>query len=137
MQVATGARLRKTLKRVRPEDFEGIEPNPISRRGKRVSRAKVHAYAWAKRMDPFMKLGDAEVYLVLSYLNAKETEPLRRVSKFWKTTSEFHLTRKALLSRFPWAASRADQCENREESSLLFRRCCEYIGCENRGLWID
>ncbi len=76
------------------------------------------------RRDPFDKLGDTEVGLITSFLSARDTEILRRVSKQWKGYSEyFHSTEAAVLRHFPWAAARAKKCGSREEFNLLFRRC--------------
>ena len=76
--------------------------------------------------DPFHTLGDDEVSLIIALLPARDTETLRRVSKLWKRSSEYHCANAALLKHFPWAIAKADSYETREEANLQFRRCRMY-----------
>ena len=76
--------------------------------------------------DPFHTLSDDEVSLIIALLPAKDTETLRRVSKLWKRSSEYHCGKSALLKYFPWAIAKADRCETRGAANLQFRRCRMY-----------
>ncbi|MCJ1469510.1 hypothetical protein MMC07_008143 [Pseudocyphellaria aurata] len=74
------------------------------------------------RRDPFDVLVDDAVHLVISYLAARDTETLRRVSKLWKASSEAHCGRNALQQHFPLAAAKTKGCGSRLEENLRFRR---------------
>lgn len=76
--------------------------------------------------DPFHTLSDDEVHLIIALLPAGDTETLRRVSKLWKASSEYHCGKAALVRHFPWAAEKANRCETREAANLQFRRCLHY-----------
>ena len=76
--------------------------------------------------DPFHTLGDDEVHLIIALLPEGDTETLRRVSKLWKASSEYHCGKGALMRHFPWATAKANRCETREAANLQFRRCCTY-----------
>ena len=78
------------------------------------------------RRDPFHVLNDDEIYQIIGRLPIRETETLRRVSRLWKATSEYHCGNHALLKHFPWAASRGEESMSREEANLQFRRHCMY-----------
>lgn len=81
--------------------------------------------------DPFHVLGDHEVELIISHLDAKDTETLRRVSTLWRASSEYHCGRNMLLQHFPGMESKALNCQTREEMNLLFRRCRTHDGPVN------
>lgn len=98
-----------------PKTEPVLKPKPSVR--------KVPRSAENNRRDPFYVLND-EVRLIISLLPARDTETLRRVSKLWKASSEFHCGKSALLKHFPWAASKVDEFGSREEANLLFRRYC-------------
>ena len=82
--------------------------------------------------DPFHVLGDHEVRHIINLLEARDTETLRRVSRLWKASAEYHCERSLLLQHFPWMAPKISQSTTREELNLLFRRCCEYQTCIQR-----
>ena len=82
--------------------------------------------------DPFHILGDLEVRQIIDLLEVRETETLRRVSRLWKASAEYHCERGRLLQHFPWMASKIFQSTTREELNLLFRRCCKYQTCIQR-----
>lgn len=93
------------------------KPKPVSRIVPRPPRsAKKHL------RDPFHVLNDDEVRLIITLLPARDTETLRRVSKLWKASSEFHCGKSALLEYFPWAASKVNKFISWEEANLQFRR---------------
>lgn len=94
------------------------EPKPKS------TVRKVPRSAKANGRDPFHVLNDDEVGLIITLLSARDTETLRRVSKLWKTSSEYHCGKRALLEHFPWAASKVNKFASREEANLQFRRYC-------------
>ena len=113
------------LKRKRTD----TEPMSVPRSGLRprivkdgMRRAATRSKLQSLR-DPFHVLGDHEVELIISHLDAKDTETLRRVSTLWKASSEYHCGRNILLQHFPEMESKARNCESREEMNLLFRRC--------------
>ena len=73
--------------------------------------------------DPFEWLGDDEVAIIMSWLPAATTEILRRVSKLWKATSEYHNGNEALrryYSHIEKGTSR--RYASRQEANLGFRR---------------
>ena len=72
--------------------------------------------------DPFEYLGDDEVELIISFLSASQTETLRRVSKLWKASSEFHNSGAALQRHFGHVGEKADSYPTRESANLTFRR---------------
>ena len=93
---------------------------------------KVNKRFRPSRKDPFHVLGDHEVRDIISYLEARDTETLRRVSTLWKASSEYHCERSVLLQHFPWMATEISESTTREEMNLLFRRCCKHQTCIQR-----
>ena len=79
--------------------------------------------------DPFHVLGDHEVQEIITHLDVRDTETLRRVSRLWKASAEYHCERSILLQHFPWMAIKISQSTTREELNLLFRRCCKCQAC--------
>lgn len=79
--------------------------------------------------DPFHVLGDHEVREIITHLGARDTETLRRVSRLWKASAEYHCERSLLLQHFPWMAIKISQRTTKEEVNLLFRRCCKCQAC--------
>lgn len=77
--------------------------------------------------DPFMVLDDDMIFIIIDQLSSRETEILRRVSKFWKANSEVHCGRNALQKFFPLAASNAGEHLSRVEENLRFRRHCKCV----------
>ena len=115
--------------------YENPDGSPKSRKAKQsgfVMRSKKK-----NRRDPFHVLNDDDVSLIIGYLQAADTETLRRVSKLWKASSEYHCGRILLLHHFPWAAATALQCGSREESNLQFRRYCTYNVVKGKALSPD
>lgn len=74
--------------------------------------------------DPFQHLGDDVVHLVISILTPKDTEIMRRVSKFWKATSEYHCGKATMIQHLPWAASQDFENLSKEDINLQYRRQC-------------
>ena len=72
--------------------------------------------------DPFEYLGDDEVESIISLLPASDTETLRRVSRLWKASSEFHNSGAALRRHFGHFGEKADCYPTRESANLAFRR---------------
>lgn len=79
--------------------------------------------------DPFQHLGDDEVFLIISLLPRKESETIRRVSKFWKATSEYHCGKGILLQNLPWAATQDLDDLPKEAVNLRYRRQREISLC--------
>lgn len=77
-------------------------------------------------LDPFKRLGDNETYIIISYLSAKDTETLRRVSKLWKATSEYHCSMSIMKQMLPWAPSQESAELSRRDVNLWYRRQREY-----------
>lgn len=107
------------------DDFRGKlrlqKRAPKEKRPRRVLRPRN-----GNLQDPFYTLNDDEVHLIIALLPARDTETLRRVSKLWKASSEYHCGKAALMRYFPWAAEKANRCETREAANLQFKRCCTY-----------
>ena len=82
--------------------------------------------------DPFYVLGDHEVRKIITLLEARDTEILRRVSRLWKASAEYHCAKSLLLQNFPWMATKLSQSATRDEWNLLFRRCCKFQTCTQR-----
>lgn len=72
--------------------------------------------------DPFQHLGDDVVHLIIANLAAKDTETIRRVSQFWKATSEYHCGKATMIQHLPWAASQDLLGLDKEEINLQYRR---------------
>lgn len=79
--------------------------------------------------DPFDFFEDAIVHVIITKLDAADTETLRRVCKTWKATSEAHCGRNALRLHFPEAAGSLcdDEQGSVEEENLRFRRYCKFV----------
>ena len=106
------------------EDTLYLPPPSLRSDSKDVSsRARVVPRSAEKnKRDPFHMLNDDEVHQIIALLPARETETLRRVSKLWKASSEYHCGKHSLLKHFPRAVSKADKSISREEANLQFRR---------------
>ena len=77
--------------------------------------------------DPFEYLADDVVGIIVSFLPVQVTEVLRRVSKFWKATSEYHNDSRAIRRHFGYLGEGSKSFDSREEANLHFRRlraCC-------------
>jgi len=72
--------------------------------------------------DPFQHLGDDVVHLIITNLAAKDTETIRRVSQFWKATSEYHCGKATVTQHLPWAASQDLLGLTKEDINLQYRR---------------
>ena len=99
---------------------------PEKRAPKEKAPRKVSRPRKQNLRDPFHTLSDDEVSLIIALLPVRDTETLRRVSKLWKASSEYHCGKSALLKHFPWAIAKAEKCETREAANLQFRRCRSY-----------
>ncbi|KAL8828352.1 MAG: hypothetical protein Q9191_002634 [Dirinaria sp. TL-2023a] len=90
---------------------------PVSRSAKKTSPRKLIRGASRNERDPFQYLNDDEIVQIIGHLSSRDTETMRRVSKFWKATSE-----RVLLRFFP----EADACDldtlSSEETNLYYRR---------------
>ncbi|KAI9807464.1 MAG: hypothetical protein M1833_000209 [Piccolia ochrophora] len=75
-------------------------------------------------MDPFRRLGQIEIGLILHLLPAVDTERVRRVSRWWKALAEHLLTLRALRTEFPESniARGGMVFGNRPEANLAYRR---------------
>ena len=91
---------------------------------KNISRKKLIYPVNPNGRDPFQHLNDDEIQQIICYLSAKDTEIMRRVSKFWKATSEYHCGKSVLLQHLPWAASHDLNSWSNEEINLYYRRQC-------------
>ena len=107
-------------------DRLGCKLRPEKRAIKEKAPRRVPRPRYRNRRDPFHTLNDDGVNMIIALLPARDTEILRRVSKLWKASSEYHCGKSALLRFFPWAAAKANKCETEETANLLFRRCCRY-----------
>lgn len=77
--------------------------------------------------DPFQHLGDDVVHLIVTNLAAKDTETIRRVSHFWKATSEYHCGKATVIQHLPWAASQDLLGLTKEDINLQYRRQRMYL----------
>ena len=79
--------------------------------------------------DPFDFFGADIVRIIITELDATDTETLRRVSKSWKAISEFYCGRTFLRQHFPEAAASLSENEigSVEEENLRFRRHCKCL----------
>ena len=108
------------------KDFNFPAPEGY-RQPKAPRRRKVHKVPRPRNLnglDPFQRLGDDEVYNIISYLSAEDTETLRRVSRFWKATSEHHCGKSILAQTLPWVPLQDLAGLSREELNLQYRRHC-------------
>ena len=107
------------------DDF-GKKLRPEKRAPKETAPRRVKRPRTRNPRDPFHMFSDDEVHLIIALLPARDTETLRRVSKLWKASSEYHCGKSALVRHFPWAAAKAARFETREAANLQFRRCRRY-----------
>ncbi len=77
--------------------------------------------------DPFQHLGDDVVHLIITNLGPKDTETIRRVSRFWKATSEYHCGKATLIQHLPWAACQDLLGSTKEDINLQYRRQRMYL----------
>lgn len=80
--------------------------------------------------DPFERLGDDEVGIIISFLPTCTTETLRRVSKLWKFKSESHNGNEA--SRRHFSHERTGDWASKEEANVKFRRRCRFLTPKDR-----
>ena len=76
--------------------------------------------------DPFDCLNDDVVGIIISLLPVQATETLRRVSKLWKATSEYHNDTQAIRRHFSHIGEGLKSFASREEVNLHFRRLRMY-----------
>lgn len=98
---------------------------PVPRSAKKTSPRKLIRPANRNGRDPFQHLNDDVIRPIICYLNPKDTETMRRVSKFWKATSEHYCGKSMLLRYFPWAATCDIDTLSSEEINLYYRRQCK------------
>ena len=110
----------------RPPSVRSQQTSETPVRLPRTIQNKVFRTAKKNRRDPFHTLDDDVVYQIISLLPAKDTETLRRVSKLWRSSSEYHCGKVALLKQFPWAKPEIDMSATQEDLNLLYRRHCSY-----------
>lgn len=79
--------------------------------------------------DPFDVFDADIVRIIITELDATDTETLRRVSKLWKAISEFYCGRTFLRQHFPEAAGSLSEnvIGSVEEENLRFRRHCKCL----------
>ena len=85
--------------------------------------------------DPFDVLdADTVRIIIITELDAPDTETLRRVCKRWKASSELHYGRAFLRQHFPEATASLSEDEIKavEEENLRFRRHCKFL---SKQLW--
>ena len=97
---------------------------PASRPTKKTLPKKLTRPTKTNGRDPFQHLNDDEIHQIIRYLDAKDTETMRRVSKFWKATSEHHCSKSVLLQHLPWATSNDIDSLSNEELNIYYRRQC-------------
>lgn len=89
----------------------------------------VTALQTMNQSDP-LNVFDADIVrIIITKLDAADTETLRRVSKLWKAISEFYCGRTFLRQHFPEAAASLGENEiwSVEEENLRFRRHCKCL----------
>ncbi|MCJ1483672.1 hypothetical protein MMC06_003840 [Schaereria dolodes] len=91
-------------------------------RGPRMPKFKVSSSVNRNARDPFQCLDDNVVGTIISFLPASDTEILRRVSKVWKSTSEFHCGNEAIHRHFAHVGETRSEYRTRKEANLYFRR---------------
>lgn len=109
----------------------GLPRRPRNGRSARHSRSKQGKSSPPSvgRHDPFQRLNDDVIFTVVSMLRPVDTETLRRVSKLWKATSEFHCGQKLLHQHLPATILSTHNVCTREEANLQYRRArkCECL----------
>ena len=97
-----------------------------------ISRTKQSKMINNKR-DPVQHLPLEIIAKIISYLEAEDTENLRRLSKSWKNASETSNTRQAILRHFP--RSSCPPLATGMEYNLHFRRLCKsYLNSNHNSL---
>ena len=99
----------------------------ISEKQKYRSKCKSSGVPSTCARDPFQYLDDVVVSGIIEYLSLEDTEVIRRVSKYWKATSEFYCGRNFFKKHYSHPEPMLDRCTTREASNLLFRRTRKYI----------
>ena len=105
-----------------PESDDDVTAALKSKTSSTRPKSTVERPANLNSKDPFEYLGDDEVGSIISFLPASDTETLRRVSKLWKASSEFHSSGAALQRHFGHLGEKADSYPTRESANLAFRR---------------
>lgn len=100
-------------------------PNPLASVSQRPTKKQLRP-ANPNGRDPFQHLNDDEIHQVVSYLDPKDTESMRRVSKFWKITSEYYCTKSVLKQCLPWTATQDLESLPSAFMNLYYRRHCMY-----------
>ena len=114
----------------RSEDSSYVPPKSmVSKSDKQKYRSKCKSSGSPSTCarDPFQYLDDVVISCIIEHLSLKDTETIRRVSKYWKATSEFCCGRSLFQQHFSHPEPMVDRCTTREASNLLFRRTRKYI----------
>ena len=112
------------------EDSSYVPPKSlVSKSDKRKYRSKCKSSRSPSTCgrDPFQYLDDVVVSCIIEHLSPEDTETIRRVSKYWKATSEFCCGRSLFQQHFSHPEPMVNRCTTREASNLLFRRTRKYI----------
>ena len=78
----------------------------------------------SNKLDPIQRLPLEIIIKIIHYLDAEDTESLRRLSKKWKSASETSNTRQAIRRHFP--RSSCPPLGTGARYNLHFRRLCKF-----------
>ena len=127
-----GSNTKKARRSSDPAATEDENQEPHSPNQDVIDKGKQKATSEPRTInpqDPFDLFDAGIVRMIIAELDAPDTETLRRVSKLWKASSEFHCGRTMLRQHFPEAAANLSEDEpgSCEEENLRFRRYCKFI----------
>lgn len=113
-----------------PEYSDFVDPLAMRRKQKHGKpKSKKPAVRRPKNKnakDPFDYLIDDVVGIIVSLLPVQATETLRRVSKLWKATSEYHNDTRAIRRHFGHLGEGSKSFDNKEAANVHFRRLRTY-----------
>lgn len=113
-----------------PEESGSDNSHPLRRKQKHgepnSKRSAVRRPKNKNAKDPFDCLVDDVVGIIVSLLPVQATETLRRVSRLWKATSEYHNDIRAIRRHFNYLGEGLKSFDSKEEANLHFRRLREY-----------
>ena len=107
---------------------------PKSKHGKRLSgrgiqsKPEIHT----TRIDPFQRLPDTAIEIIIFHLPNLMTETLRRVSRTWQYYSEYFNANTAIARRFPHTV--VPVLPSRDFANLVFRRLLHIQGSAGTNL---
>ena len=78
----------------------------------------------SNKQDPMQRLPLETIQNIIRYVDAEDTEKLRRLSKRWKSASEAFNTKQAISRHFP--LRRCPPLATGLQYNLLFRRLCKF-----------